>query len=558
MKQKKLPIGVSDFKNLIDGNYEFIDKSLFIEEIVQSPLVTLIPRPRRFGKTLNLSMLRYYFEKKSDGTDERSLFKDLKITQSQGEHTNWLGKYPIVFLTFKDVKEDTFERSFDKIRKILADCYNEKNYLLNSDVLSESEKITFQKILDRSANDSDLHYSLLNLTRYLEKFHNEKIIVLIDEYDTPIHAGFLIGYYDQIILFFRGFLGSLLKDNSSLQKSVLTGILRVAKESIFSGLNNIGVYSLLQEKFSKYFGLTQKEVESLLQKYDLLEKTEDVKKWYNGYLFGEVTVYNPWSILCYLDDKFKVFQPHWINTANNALIEKILTQNGNGFRDELLALLRGEIVEKEIVENIILADVMNNEDCLWSFLLFCGYLKTNETLVQKPNFKFTLSIPNAEVKIAFESFVKRWMQQRIQNPKLETMLKALTNGNIEIFEIIFSEFVLQSLSYHDVSRNHAEAVYHSFALGLFVMLKETHDVKSNGEAGTGRYDVLLIPHDKTKLGVIVEFKIVHKLSVKKTLQEAMKQIDREKYAQALKSSGVRKILKLAIAFQGKNIFCESV
>ncbi|MEK7727527.1 MAG: AAA family ATPase, partial [candidate division KSB1 bacterium] len=360
---QKLPVGISDFKTVIEGNYYYADKSLLLKELLdQGAQALLIPRPRRFGKTLNLSMMRYFFEKTE--ADNSRLFRHLKIWQAGEEYIRQQGKYPVIFLTFKDVKEQSWENARQKILRLIQKEFLRHDRLLTGTHLKTEERKYFERIINLTAEQSAYEDGLALLSQFLANEHNQKAILLIDEYDTPIQAGYVNGYYAEVIGFMRNFLSAGLKDNSYLEKGVLTGIMRVAKESIFSGLNNLEVFTLLNHDFSDKFGLTEEEVTHLLEAFSLQERRHDVSAWYNGYQFGSTIIYNPWSIINYTNKPREGFKPYWANTSDNAIIEQLLTHGGSELKAELENLIRGESIEKPIQENIIFRDLDKHEDLL--------------------------------------------------------------------------------------------------------------------------------------------------------------------------------------------------
>ncbi len=558
---QKIPIGISDFKELRESNFFYIDKSLFIKETIDiSAKIILITRPRRFGKTLNLSTLRYYFEKTV--ISNVSLFKGLAILNQGEEYTQKQGSYPVIFLTFKDVKERTWQDCLCKLHEIIQAEYLRHDYVLVGDCLKPQEKLYFEAIINLAGSQSDYENSLKNLTQYLQRFHQKKVVLLIDEYDTPIQAGYLNDYYEDNICFIRNLLSAALKDNASVEKGVLTGILRVAKESIFSGLNNLGVYTILSSEFDDKFGLTEPELQLALEMYQLVNHLLDMQNWYNGYKFGNTVIYNPWSILNFMDSKDKKLIPYWVNTADNALIEKLLTDNNQLLKPEMEALISGKVIAKKIEETIIYADVGQKDDVIWSFLLFSGYLKfVNEWTINNGETRFyDLAIPNREVRMMYRNFVERWFVERINNETQRFMLKALIEGDIETFETIFQETILKIFSYHDFGQE-SEKVYHAFVIGLLVLLSDTHELRSNRESGYGRYDVMLIPKDRAKLGIIIEFKKVNirkHETIEQAIAVAFKQIEDQQYANELQSLGVTQMMKLAIVFEGKEVKVEKM
>ena len=559
--KKQLPLGLSDFKKLIEGDYYYVDKSHFIKECVETSGETLlVPRPRRFGKTLNLSMLRYYFEKLPSGLNNLHLFKGLKIESSEGKHQKWAGEYPVIFISFKDCKKETWEETLVQIKFEVSALYGEHQYLLQSQNLDNKDIKYFDSILNSTlVNDSEYEFSLYNLSYYLNKHWNKNPIILIDEYDTAIHQAYAGGFYKKTVDFFKTLLSKALKDNLFLHKAVVTGILRVAKESIFSGLNNLQPCPLHESSFSTCFGLLQEEVDNLLAVYGHSDKKDLVKLWYNGYQFGRQTIYNPWSLISLLSKPDFECKPYWLHTAQNTLIEKLVTNSGTILKDKMDALLNGHDIDVIVEDNVVFADLELRDDLVWSFLLFTGYLKY--TKITKNIFEeqvFSLAIPNQEIRMMFTRLVKNWFSSRISESRVTSLLKALTNGDMLEFETILKEFVLASFSYIDVSKVASESVYQAFCLGLFVNLSADYEVTSNRESGYGRYDVLLKPRDKRKLGLVLEFKKIPKNKTPNVvLDEALAQINKKKYDVELKNSGVTNILKIAVAFAGKDVYLKS-
>jgi len=581
MKKKKLPIGVSDFKDIVTGNYYYVDKTLFIKEIIDSgDKILLLPRPRRFGKTLNLSMVGYFYDCCPAAWDPdadppvpvaakesrspaayKHLFDSLAISGAGPEYLDKMGKHPVIFISFRSIKDMDWESCLDNIKKLIRKEYARHYYLLESQKLLPYERNYFQKIMDLTGNKGDYGSSLENLLIFLSRFYNKRAVILIDEYDAPVHAGFTYGYYDEIIDFMRSYLGGGLKDTDRyLEKGIVTGIMRIAKESIFSGFNNPGVYTLLSEDFSEYFGFTEEEVETILRDFQLLEMYDRVQYWYNGYRFGGRVIYNPWSIINFLRSKEKKLQPYWINTSDNRIVESLLSRGGVELKKELEQLIRGESIEKAIDENIVLKEVTQREDLLWSFLLMGGYLKQTAERRDPASGKifYTLSIPNEEVKIIYTGIIDRYFTTKIENEKLEIMLKALITGNIKLFEKMLKMIVLAVFSYHDFG-NEPEKVYHALVAGLLVWISNTHEVKSNRESGYGRYDIVIIPKDPTQTGYVIEFKSVDQdenETVESAVKAALAQIEEKKYETELKERGIKQIKKLAIAFSGKEVFVK--
>jgi hypothetical protein len=568
MKMKKLPLGKSDFKQIIEGDYCYVDKTLFIKEVIdKGDLILLVPRPRRFGKTLNISMLKYFYDccpqtgspeakGKEAHNSYKTLFANLAISRAGKEYLDKMGKYPVIFISFRDIKEREWETCYDKIQGLIQDEYLKHDYLLDSPKLKYPEKDYFKGIIGRKASKGDYERSLGKLLIFLNRYYGERAVILIDEYDAPVHAGFKHGYYDEIINFTRNFLCGGLKDTDPyLEKSILTGIMRIAQESIFSGLNNPGVYTLLSEAFNDKFGFTEKEVETLLRDFQAADRYEEVQEWYNGYRFGETVIYNPWSIINFLAEGAKKLKSYWVHTADNEIVESLLSRGGKELKEELELLIRGETIEKVIDEHIVLKHVDSDDNSLWSFLLMGGYLKPVSERISPATGEiyYKLAIPNREVMTAYIKIIKRYFSTKIENKTLETMLKALLDGDIDVFGEIFSGYVLRSMSFFDTG-SEPEKVYHAFVMGLFLWLSPGYEVKSNRESGYGRYDIMIIPREQTKLGFIIEFK---KTRPKETLETAVKsaleQIEAKKYETELQQRGIKNYKKLAIVFQGKEV-----
>jgi len=580
MKMKKLPIGVSDFKDMVTGDYYYVDKTLFIKDVLdKGDKILLVPRPRRFGKTLNLSMLKYFYDccpekppaspanvEKAANTavgtgpydSYKRLFDSLAISKAGKKYLDHMGKYPVIFLTFKNIKELDWDSTYKKITKLIRKEYARHYYLLESKKLLPFERDYFQKIMELKGDLDDYEHSLENLLIFLNRYYGQRVVILIDEYDAPVHAGFKHGYYDEIINFMRNFLCGGLKDTDQyLEKSIITGIMRIAKESVFSGLNNPGVYTLLSEEFEDKFGFTEPEVEALLRDFDLLHRYDEVRRWYNGYRFGDTIIYNPWSIINFLGSKAKKCKPYWINTSDNEIVENLLSRGGKELKKEMEQLIRGETIVKAVDENIVLKKVSAREDLLWSFLLMGGYLKqTPETGYGIPGkMYYKLAIPNLEVRIAYVQIIDQYFSSKIGNEELEIMLKSLIAGDIRLFEKMLSKLVLAVFSYHDFS-GEPEKVYHALVAGLLTWISNTHEIKSNRESGYGRYDITIIPHDITQTGYVIEFKTVDKEddeTVETAVEAALAQIEAKKYQTELIERGIKNYKKLAIVFKGKEV-----
>ena len=552
---KTIQIGTSDFKELIEGNNYFVDKSLLIKEFIENGAkIILTPRPRRFGKTLNLSMLRYFFDIRTKD-ETKDLFSGLKI-ENEKEMMKLQGEYPVIFLTFKNQKYLNFENLEDGIKLLMSNIYMEHDYLLESQKLSEFDKDKFKAILERKGSIVDFSEALSNLMRIMNKHYKQKVIVLIDEYDVPIQESYLRDYYEEAIVLIRNVLTAVLKDNSDLEKAIVTGILRVAKESIFSGLNNLEVNTILRYSFNDKFGFTEGEVEELSNYYEATDEFESIKKWYNGYIFGGEIIYNPWSVLNYLKNRREGFMPYWINSSSNDLIKRLLLKGDNSLKLELEDLIEGNSINKVIDDNIVMSEVEDSNENIWSFLTLSGYLKAIKTENIEGRLNCELKIPNKEVHIFYENLIEKWFKETLNNQKYNTMLKALITKDVEVFEEIFGDFVMRNMSYFDPSGEEPEKVYHAFVLGMIVSLADKYEVKSNKESGYGRYDVMLIPKDTSKLGIIIEFKRIKDIAPKtidEGANEALKQIEEKEYEAELEDRNVVNIWKLAIVFKGKRV-----
>ena len=559
---KKLDLGGSDFKDVILNNNYFVDKTLLIEEVIEAQKkVLLLPRPRRFGKTLNLSMLHYYFDKNEPSN--KKLFADLKIWQTGEDIKQHCGKYPVIYLSFKDTKKDTWENCYEHITDTISKLYRQHNYLLDKNLLDAKETSDFINIINETANKTKFEKSLENLSLYLQRYHKEKVVILIDEYDTPIQASHN-KFYDNAISFMRSLLSGALKDNTSLYKGIITGILRVSKESIFTGLNNLSVYSILDEEFSDKFGFTELEVKQIIIDFNIKTEYSEIKRWYDGYKFGETTkIYNPWSILNFVVSKNEKFKTFWTYTSSNELIkEQIKKKNAENIREEILKLINGEPIKKDLEANFVFPDLDTKKKLLWTLLTYSGYLTIRNEISRK---KYELAIPNYEIKTIFQDTILEWLEDdiKVRQSLLEDTANYLITNKIAKFETGFKEIIGDTFSYYDTAKNH-EYVYHSYILGLLVIIGDDYIIKSNGEGGEGRYDIMLIPHDKSKYGVVIEIKQIEKQKEKESdnnftkrinvnIKNALAQIDRNKYYKTLIDNKIEheKIIKLPIVFAGK-------
>ena len=554
--KKKLPIGISDFKKIIDGNYYYFDKTELIKSIIGEPgEVKLFTRPRRFGKTLNMSMIKYFFDiENKDGN--KKLFENLKI--SENEYFEKQGTAPVISISFRNYDESSWGNGFEMIKNTISDLYDEFEFVKEN--LSVRKKEKYDSILFNRATEATWKLSLLDLTKYLYEYYGQKVVVLIDEYDQPIIDSYVKGYYQEAISFFKTFYGVVLKDNNYLEMGIMTGILRVAKENIFSGLNNLRVHTILDNRFTEYFGITESEVEKALKDFNLEFELQDVQKWYNGYLFGDIKVYNPWSIINFLNDE--KLKPYWVNTSGNELIKLYLKKLKNEIFDDFSKLLNREEIYKRINENMTFSNLESNySKNIWNLFFHSGYL----TLAKKieDDGMCYLKIPNEEIlKMFSEMFIEIYFEDY---EKFLYMSNALREGNISEFEKHLKEVLLENVGIFDVSGVYKEQFYHGLMLGIILILKNEYEITSNNFAGKGRYDLLLKPKnlEKRREGIILELKVVNameNLSEDKIFEKlenecdiALQQIEKKEYASVLKNSGVENVLKIGIAFFGKEV-----
>jgi putative sterol carrier protein len=552
-----IAIGVDDFKNLREKGSYFVDKSLFIEEIMNSDSdIMLFPRPRRFGKTLNMSMLKYFFSL-HDAEENRKLFAGLAIEKTEVWEKHQ-GKYPVVFLSLKSVKAESFEDFRLKIILQISDLYFNHLNILESNKITDTDKLLFTKIYTKEASDYEYQKSLEFLSKLLYLHNEQKIIILIDEYDTPIQEAYLNNHYQKTVDFLKAILGNALKGNLYLQKAVLTGILRISKESMFSDLNNLKVYSVLNERYNSTFGFTQEEVTKILNEYGLDSQASKVKHWYNGYYFGDLDIYNPWSILNFVDEKGK-FNNYWINTSSNDLVHSFIRKSDQTVKQMIGQLINNDEVYSIVDENISFKNIETSAETIISFFLQTGYLKAKYVGKERLKNKYKIEIPNNELRIIYQDVIQKWFDDTVGSSDLEEMLKALTGGEIDIFEEILNKFVCESLSYFNLPKEtkEVERVYQAFILGLLANLRETHIITSEKESGYGRYDIAIVPNDKTQRAIIMELKKTRpKETPEQALESALEQIESRNYESAIRQQGCTNILKIAVTFDGKRVWTK--
>ena len=538
---KRIPIGLSNFKHLIEEDFYYFDKTKFIDEIIQDGAqVKLFTRPRRFGKTLNMSMLKYFFDIK-EAEKNKKLFKDLYIEKTESFKEQ--GQYPVIFLSLKDLKATTWEEMQKDIKSTVASLFSEYKYLLKD--LDKFDTITFENVIMKNIELENLKEILKFLTKILYEKYNKKVIVLIDEYDSPLVSAYINGYYENAKDFFKTFYSSVLKDNNYLQMGVLTGIIRVIKAGIFSDLNNLRTYTILSDVYTDIYGLTEEEVEKSLKDYGIEAEISKVKDWYDGYKFGDSEVYNPWSILNFLQDK--ELRAYWVDTSGNDLINDVLKKITKDTIRALEKLFDGEGLRQNISGTSDLSKLLNENE-LWELLLFSGYLTIEEKIDQK---NYILRLPNKEVKELFkDSFLEKYFGR---GNKLSDLMEALTENRIEDYEENLQEILLTSVSYNDTKKGN-EAFYHGLIMGMGLYLEGEYITKSNIESSLGRYDFLIEPKNKSKRAFIMEFKSTDSIEkLEEISKEALKQIEDKKYDISLKQNGIKEITYIGIAFCGKQI-----
>ncbi len=552
----ELPIGVSDFEKLIEDNYLFVDKSLFIKEVMEDGAqVVLITRPRRFGKTLNLSML-YYFLSRNYNKNE-NLFKGLKISKEEEFCKKHQQQYPIIFISFKDVKALDYENAYDIIVKLIRELYAEHRYLLEGDLLAQDEKSIYEEILNEKANKASIKDSIKQLALYMARKFKQLPIVLIDEYDTPIQEGYSKQYYEKIVEVMRGIFGQALKDNRPgdriIDKAIITGITRVGQESMFSGLNNLEVYTLLREKYGQYFGFTEEEVINLLRQSKQTISISPIKEWYNGYQVGRYVLYNPWSIINCLKNNGDL-KPYWVNTASNDLIAELLDGAKLAIKQQFEELLQGNVIEQPLSENLVFADIKTSAEALWSLLVYAGYLKVLSSELRGYELMAKMAIPNKEVGFVYDKIIANWFYKATSRDSYIKFIQSLEKGEINNFKNYLSDYIIQTGSYFEFNSKTSEQIFHVFILGLVVGLKEHYAIHSNQESGLGRFDVIFIPKDKSKNGILLEFKTsaTSDLLVEKA-QEALKQIKERRYIERFKQHNIDSVLAIGLAFCGKEL-----
>lgn len=553
-KHLPLPVGVSDYR-LASTEYYYIDKTMMLKDFIdERPMVTLFTRPRRFGKTLNMDMLRTFFEKTNEDTSK--YFKDKKIWEQGEYYRSFQGKYPVIFITLKDVKHNSWDNTFANIGSIISSEYCRHSDLSKSPKLDKKQKDFYDKMVSEKFSAVDLERSLLYLSEMLKKHYGEGAVIIIDEYDTPIQSGHTNGFYDDVIAFMRNLLSGCFKDNKSLAFGFLTGILRVAKESIFSGLNNLTINSVLDNKYSEYFGFTANEVKEMAAYYSAPDRFGEVCEWYDGYRFGKTDIFNPWSVINYFSNDCEP-RAFWLSTGSNDIIGEIIKEADNEIYERLSSLVNGGSFTTYIDTSVIYPQIKNNPSSIYSFLLMAGYLKVVKSSVSiSGDFMCEVALPNKEISLVYRKEILQKLENLIPQATAIAVEEAIFSGNGEKLRDIISNFLIQSVSAFDAA---GENFYHGFMLGVCALFGNSY-LTSNRESGDGRYDIALSPKVSNLPGIIIELK-AEKNCNENELQElaktALKQINDKKYDTDLKSKGVKTIYKYGVAFSGKHVAVEA-
>ncbi|XCP83554.1 AAA family ATPase [Roseburia hominis] len=546
-RRKSLPLGYDDFRKVMENNGYYVDKTLLIKKLLQTKSeVTLFTRPRRFGKTLNMSMLQNFFEN-TEETEE--LFHGLRIEKEEEVCRKYRGQYSVITLSLKSAKQSSFQNAFEMIKQTISQEFRRH---IDAVASYEYEQDRIERILNAQGEEKDYLTSLQFLSQILYHVYGRKVIVLLDEYDVPLENAHFRGFYEEMVTFIRSLFESVLKGNPCLEFAVVTGCLRISKESIFTGLNNLHSISILNEGYAEYFGFTEEEVEEILSYYGLNERMEDMKSWYDGYLFGNVEIYNPWSVMSFVSDLLEnegaSMRPYWSNTSSNSIIKTLVETEDLQVRNKIEALISGEMIESVIHEDITYADVEHSEENLWNFLYFTGYLKKVSEHMENGQIYMGLRIPNEEIRYIYRNKIMEWTKEKIEHSDLSTFYEAMLNGNVEVFQEELEGQLQDSISYFDAK----EAFYHGFLLGLLKPIKN-YLVESNREAGDGRFDLLVRSPDVKKSVVVLELKRAESYKeMEKCANAAIEQIDRMHYMRELERDGYEHIIRYGIGFYKKN------
>lgn len=555
--KKKLAIGIENYKELIDKSYYYVDKTLLIQSLLDDGnKVTLFTRPRRFGKTLTLSMLKTFFENEMDWNGKQIenayYFNNMKIISTGEEYLHHMGKYPVISLSLKAAKQPTFQLAHAQLCEQISNEFSRHRYVLQSSQLLEHEKNKYENLMSGTADEASYVTALKFLSDCLKAYHKENVIVLLDEYDVPLENAYFRGFYDQMTDFIRSLFESVLKSNDSLEFAVITGCLRISKESIFTGLNNLKIISVLSQSYAEYFGFTPNEVQEMLAFYHLSEKQEEISHWYDGYLFGETEVYNPWSVINYISDMIKgdsrFPKPYWSNTSSNNIIRTLIEVSDSSVKQEIEGLIAGHTIEKPVYEDITYEDVYKSQDNLWNFLFFTGYLKSTGQRFEIDTIYITMKIPNEEIRYIYRTTIREWFQEKIKASDYHILYQDIFTGNCTGIENFINDQLSDSISYYD----NAENFYHGYLLGVLGGIP-AYEIDSNKEHGNGRPDLILKPNHPEKPAAIIELKRVSSFKdMKPACTDALKQIEEKHYAKDLEKEGYTNILKYGICFCKKS------
>ncbi len=559
---KFIGIGIENYKTLIENNYYYIDKTMMLKELADKKgIVNLFTRPRRFGKTLTLSMICTYFEdeRTRDGEkkDNSRYFIGKRIMEAGERYTSEMGQYPVIKVSLKSAKQPSYEMAYNCLKNEVIDEFERHSYVLEGNVLSEKNKKRYQNVIDETAEESDYATALKFLSQCLYSYHQKKAIILIDEYDVPLENAYFRGFYDKMIDFVRSLFESALKTNDALEFAVVTGCLRISRESIFTGLNNLSINSILSNNYAEYFGFTKAEVEEMLSYYDLTCKLDEVKQWYDGYIFGETEVYNPWSIINYVNTAISESnpfpKPYWSNTSSNSIVRDLVEKADEKVKSEIERLIDGESIEKPVHEDITYEDIYRTQDNLWNFLFFTGYLKVTGKRFEDDIVYLRMSIPNREVKYVYKTTVREWFDLQLQTIDSKALSEAIIKSDTEKMEDIINNLLGTSMSYYDSK----EAFYHG-AMMILLKLVSGYSVESNKEAGDGRPDIILFPNGPRKPVIIMEFKQCEEYpEMEAGCMEALKQIEERKYAEPFEKKGYE-VMKYGMCFCKKNCMIKRI
>ena len=558
MNYKPLPIGVDNFEKLITRGYYYIDKTLLIRDILDKKAdVNLFTRPRRFGKTLNMSMLQYFFEDATEYNgekkDNRYLFDGLKIMDAGEKYLNCMGKYPVISLSLKSAKQPDFEMAYAMLARQIAEEYKRHYFILQGDML-QADRERYEKIVAETAQKKDFADSLKFLSQCMEKYYGRKVIILIDEYDVPLENAYERNFYPEMTDFIRSLFESALKTNSSLEFAVITGCLRISKESIFTGMNNLKIISILNEQYDEYFGFTEKEVMKMCKDYQMPQKYDIIREWYNGYVFGNVNVYNPWSLIQFVDDLQSSIDrypsSYWANTNSNSIVRKLIELADEEIKGEIEGLIEGRTLIKPIHEDIKYDEVYRTMDNLWNFMFFTGYFRKVRAWMDEGTKQqyVELAIPNEEVRYIFRNKVLTWFHEKVDETDRTGLFTAIINKDVQKMEEELSDMLLETISFNDAY----ESFYHGFIAGVLTGMKG-YIVKSNREGGRGRSDIFIKPLTRRKAAFVIEFKIAEKFDeLDRRAGDALKQIEERGYARELNDDGYGQVIRYGIAFHGKD------